>query len=76
MEETPVQIRAFADSRPPGRLFIVDLRRPRAAHKTTGYRIGRFRVRQMGQTGTGTPETFSDIADKRYEYGASCPSYN
>lgn len=33
MEETPVQIRALADSRPPGRLFIADLRQSHALNK-------------------------------------------
>lgn len=33
MEETPVQIRALADSRPPGRLFIADLRQSHALTK-------------------------------------------
>lgn len=35
MEETPVQIRALADSRPPGRLFIADLRQSYALNKAS-----------------------------------------
>lgn len=35
MEETPVQIRTLADSRPPGRLFIADLRQSYALNKAS-----------------------------------------
>ena len=45
MEETPVQIRALADSRPPGRLFIADLRQSHAPNNASfGIESNAFKI--------------------------------